>query len=111
MKLSAADDDDGGDDREEEEGDVTESRSLHRGAHDRNGAASAFRSMLKASTDQGSKSRQSMKSLKEIICNTLSSSQPSSNIVPNAAGAGAGASSLYKGGLSAAAASFDDCVR
>lgn len=117
MKLRAADDDDGEGDREEEEeeGDVTESRSLRRGrgAHERNGAAITFRSTLKASADQGSKSRQSIKSLKEIICNTIPSYEPPPNIVPNAAaGAGAGAaSSLKKEGLSAAAASFDDCVR
>ena len=108
MKSRAADDDDGEDDREEEgegeEGDVTESC---RGAHERNGAASTFRSTLTASADQGSKSRQSMNSLKEIICNTLSYQPP-----PNAAGAAAAtgaASSLTKGELSAA--SFDDCVR
>lgn len=116
MKSRAADDDDGEDDGEEEEegeeGDVTESCSPRRGAHERNGAASTFRSRLKASADQGSKSRQSMNSLKEIICNTLSYQNPP-NAAPNAggaAGAGAGAaSSLRKGELSAA--SFDDCVR
>jgi hypothetical protein len=117
MKGRVADDEDG--EEEEDEGDEEEGEGnegedegteLQRGRQARNGAVSAFRTALQASTGQGSKSRQSMNSLEEVVGHVLSSQalpDPLSH-------APADAAPLYqKGDLlkATATASYDDCVR
>ena len=107
MKARAADDDEEEEEGEEEGGSEEEEREgapdgLHRGAQGRNGAVSAFGTAQQSSTGQGSKSRQSMKSLEVVIGSLLSDqSLPTPLSYPPAPDAAAELST----------ASFDDCVR
>lgn len=116
MKGRVADDEDGEEEEEEggeEEGEGTEGEDegtgLRRGRQARNGAVSAFRTVLQASTGEGSKSRQSMNSLEVIMGHVLSS-----QALPDPLSHAPDATPLYqKGALSTATAtaSYDDCVR
>ena len=116
MKARVADDDEGEEVEGDEEGEGTggedDGTGLRRDRQARNETVSAFRTALKASMGQGSKSRQSMNSLEEIMEHVLSSQalpDPLSH-------APADAAPLYQKGdlLTARAtstASYDDCVR
>lgn len=117
LKGRVADDEEGEEeegDEEEEEGEGNEGEDegtgLRRGRQARNGAVSAFRTVLLASTGQGSKSRQSMSSLEVVMGHVLSS-----QVLPDPHSHAPGdAVSLYqKRDLSTATAtaSYDDCVR
>jgi hypothetical protein len=113
MKARVADDEDGEEEEEGDEGEegtegADEGTEQRRGRQARNRAVSAFRTVLQASTGQGSKSRQSMNSLEVVMGHVLSNQalpDPPSH-------APADAAPLYqKGDLPTATASYDDCVR
>lgn len=112
MKARVADDEEGEEEEESgDEGEGTEGEDegtgLRRDRQARHGAASAFRAALQASTGQGSKWRQSMNSLVEVMGHVLSQAFPD----PLSHAAAYAAPSYQKGDLPTATASYDDCVR